>query len=381
MTYSELQDALRSFRYQGLTSIKLNSSRQELEVELERLTTTETEETEPEAIETEEVEAVGRTLVLAVDKKWFDMIASGEKKEEYREIKPHFESRFDKPITHIKFTNGYGHKVPSVTVELIGMWKGIPKPGWSEGTIEQGTEVFILRLGDIVDPKPIECSDCDGSGYTNDGGNVFPCWCEIGCRIIDEKDEDEPLYNWEEDKLEDKVDEFLLAVKQQQLSSEQLEAIALAMVVGHKKHQAMSTVLANYKKFHLFTPNQLLAWGFDQIIPGTGLFQQFRRAINSTIKPSTAVNVSVIDGAEGEDKNALSGILESWASSYGGKSWCVGVGGGLFEKCWEFPSLESAEKFIKDCQQLDFVVAVEITGLRQTLLSPEKVAELGMVSA
>lgn len=30
------------------------------------------------------------------------------------------------------------------------------------------------------------CTDCDGTGYTSDGGNVFPCWCEIGCEIADQ---------------------------------------------------------------------------------------------------------------------------------------------------------------------------------------------------
>ena len=33
-------------------------------------------------------------LVLPIKKKWFDMIANGEKKEEYREIKPYYTSRF-----------------------------------------------------------------------------------------------------------------------------------------------------------------------------------------------------------------------------------------------------------------------------------------------
>ncbi|HEY9853334.1 MAG TPA: hypothetical protein V6D28_27930 [Leptolyngbyaceae cyanobacterium] len=31
------------------------------------------------------------------------------------------------------------------------------------------------------------CTDCDGTGYTSDGGNVFPCWCEIGCEIADQQ--------------------------------------------------------------------------------------------------------------------------------------------------------------------------------------------------
>ena len=88
-------------------------------------------------------------LTLAIKKKWFDLIASGEKKEEYREIKPYYQSRFNKPLTHIRFTNGYGHSVPSLTVELLGISKGIPKPEWSEGTIEQGTEVYVLSLGGL----------------------------------------------------------------------------------------------------------------------------------------------------------------------------------------------------------------------------------------
>jgi len=32
-------------------------------------------------------------LVLPIKKRWFDMILSGEKKEEYRDIKPYYRSR------------------------------------------------------------------------------------------------------------------------------------------------------------------------------------------------------------------------------------------------------------------------------------------------
>ena len=34
-----------------------------------------------------------KTLTLSLKKQWFDMIKSGEKKEEYREIKPYYTSR------------------------------------------------------------------------------------------------------------------------------------------------------------------------------------------------------------------------------------------------------------------------------------------------
>ena len=64
-----------------------------------------------------------RSLVLTLKKQWFDMILSGEKKEEYREKKPYWEKRFvnyfgryrDTPVTYlwngvkknIVFKNGY----------------------------------------------------------------------------------------------------------------------------------------------------------------------------------------------------------------------------------------------------------------------------------
>ena len=44
-----------------------------------------------------------KTLTLPLKRKWFDMIKSGEKKEEYREIKPFYESRFYKT-----FISGFG---------------------------------------------------------------------------------------------------------------------------------------------------------------------------------------------------------------------------------------------------------------------------------
>lgn len=66
-------------------------------------------------------------LILPIKKKWFDMILSGEKKEEYREIKPYYKSRFSKmfemhpysfiPVGYdsqkVMFRNGYSNSSPS----------------------------------------------------------------------------------------------------------------------------------------------------------------------------------------------------------------------------------------------------------------------------
>lgn len=44
-------------------------------------------------------------LELPIKKKWFDMIASGEKKEEYREIKQYWTSRFSKIFPYNIYQN------------------------------------------------------------------------------------------------------------------------------------------------------------------------------------------------------------------------------------------------------------------------------------
>jgi hypothetical protein len=90
-----------------------------------------------------------RILHLTLKKKWFDMIASGEKREEYREIKPYWTRRIAEPGTDydaVKFRNGYRPDSPTVTVELEGVFSGMGRPEW--GAPNQ--RVYILRLGDIL---------------------------------------------------------------------------------------------------------------------------------------------------------------------------------------------------------------------------------------
>lgn len=108
-----------------------------------------------------------KVLTLSVKKEWFDKILSGEKKEEYREIKPYwvarlFYDRFGKlspkmvkeladsvakygdtehfeakngievsfvPYTHVLFINGYGDDKPRIEKEIMGITIGKPKKG------------------------------------------------------------------------------------------------------------------------------------------------------------------------------------------------------------------------------------------------------------
>jgi hypothetical protein len=87
-----------------------------------------------------------QVLTLIIKKKWFDMILSGEKTEEYREIKPYYESRLRFNKTHIRFRNGYRKDAPSCLVKLETIIKGKGKPEWGAPDYP----VFIFKLGEIM---------------------------------------------------------------------------------------------------------------------------------------------------------------------------------------------------------------------------------------
>ena len=98
-------------------------------------------------------------LILPIKKKWFDMILSGEKIEEYREIKPYYQSRFKSifemspysfiPIGNeekqIMFRNGYNKHSPSFiadcTLDI--------KTGKEEWGAVKGVEYYVLTIKKI----------------------------------------------------------------------------------------------------------------------------------------------------------------------------------------------------------------------------------------
>lgn len=114
-----------------------------------------------------------KTLDLVLKHRWYDMIASGEKKEEYREIKPYWIKRlvsdckmvaddFPAPIiydgnavkttmnfefkifwscTHVRFRRGYTNT--TMTFKIEDMKIGIGNPNWGA----PNEEVFIIKLG------------------------------------------------------------------------------------------------------------------------------------------------------------------------------------------------------------------------------------------
>ncbi len=101
-----------------------------------------------------------KILHLTLKKKWYDMIQSGEKKEEYREQKHYWLSRlkyycnytdmmheFEHDYTHVLFRNGYSKDAPKMLVKLEDTRFGKAKPEWSDNW--QG-EVIVLSLGNVL---------------------------------------------------------------------------------------------------------------------------------------------------------------------------------------------------------------------------------------
>lgn len=118
-------------------------------------------------------------MILPIKKKWFDMILSGKKKEEYREINGYYEIRFmnlfgaiiieptsisesgeyevlqgndvpeeirKKPIQEIMFRNGYGKNAPSLIAKCT-LSVGTGRKEWGA---EKDRQYFILTIWEIL---------------------------------------------------------------------------------------------------------------------------------------------------------------------------------------------------------------------------------------
>lgn len=99
-----------------------------------------------------------KVLILTLKREWFDYIKSGFKKEEYREIKPYYNSRLMKQGTTdfkefdiVVFTNGYGRRVPYIALEFKGMRFDKGKEKW--GAVAD-TVYYVIELG-----KKIYCTN------------------------------------------------------------------------------------------------------------------------------------------------------------------------------------------------------------------------------
>ena len=76
------------------------------------------------------------------------MIASGKKREEYREMKPYWHKRLrSSKYDAIHFRNGYSRDARSMTVELKELLSGLGIVEWGA---PEGERVYILRLGALL---------------------------------------------------------------------------------------------------------------------------------------------------------------------------------------------------------------------------------------
>jgi hypothetical protein len=128
-----------------------------------------------------------KILPMTLQKKWFDMILSGEKKEEYRNIKDYWAMRFlwskdeiewqcwkemlddmrnpyhrhngpadlmkffgvrFKDYQAIHFVNGYGHTRPAFDIEIENI---TIKRGRQEWGAREGRFYFVFQLGQLLD--------------------------------------------------------------------------------------------------------------------------------------------------------------------------------------------------------------------------------------
>lgn len=109
-------------------------------------------------------------MTLPIKKKWFDMILSGEKKEEYREIKPYYDSRFERYLPNfcglkifpyeggtgfisvedeIVFRNGYRKDSPKIKCK-VKVKKGYGKPEWGA---TPGELYYVLEILSVEEVK------------------------------------------------------------------------------------------------------------------------------------------------------------------------------------------------------------------------------------
>lgn len=97
-------------------------------------------------------------LTLPIKKKWFDMIKDGIKKEEYREIKPYYDSRFSrlvprinedypeyrklKNIFSVRFRNGYSKTSPTIQCR-VELKVDYGKEKWGA---EPNKQYYVLKI-------------------------------------------------------------------------------------------------------------------------------------------------------------------------------------------------------------------------------------------
>lgn len=89
-------------------------------------------------------------LTFPITKKWLDLILSGKKKEEYRDLSAFYISRlgmFKGEIIEVKLLNGYSSKSPYVIIKCK-VTVGEGETAWGAVT---GKYYFVLKIIEIIE--------------------------------------------------------------------------------------------------------------------------------------------------------------------------------------------------------------------------------------
>ena len=97
------------------------------------------------------------TLHLNLHKKWFDMILSGEKKEEYREITEYWKKRLTnvkkQNIKTVTFSNGYAKDRRQFKIEISYITARTGLPEWGA---ENHKAYIVIHLGRVINKENIK---------------------------------------------------------------------------------------------------------------------------------------------------------------------------------------------------------------------------------
>ena len=138
-------------------------------------------------------------MILTIKRKWLEMIRSGEKKEEYRDIKHYYTSRFRHLMTYAPWRDEHiiaavrsaterrgvpievilrgGYSALSPAIQVSGkLVIGEGKPEWGA---EPGKEYYIIRIEEFEDLLT------DRKSYAREEDKPFQL---IDCRLTSEKE-------------------------------------------------------------------------------------------------------------------------------------------------------------------------------------------------
>jgi hypothetical protein len=87
-----------------------------------------------------------KTLYLTLKKQWFDLINDGIKTEEYREIKPYWQTRLEgKAYDVVEFRNGYQKDASKMTFKIKEIVKASGNAEWGAS---DGQTYYVIKLGE-----------------------------------------------------------------------------------------------------------------------------------------------------------------------------------------------------------------------------------------